>query len=311
MPRTAGLSGSSRVWFMRRNPSDSTVARICGLAPMGLFTSVALIVSAPPAVPATSPLRGEEPFLIVSAPPAVPATSPLRGEEPFLIVSATCPSGAWCCRGPLTLTLSAGGRGKIGGGEALAHHLLHVLAAQVGDLGRRLQSLQGGESRSHRVDGVVGAVRLGENVLDAGGLDDRTHRTARDDAGTWSRRLEHDARGSPLVLDRVGNRRADHRHRDHVAFGDLHPFADGLGHLTRLADSGADAAVHVADDDEGAEGELAPALHDLGDAVDADHAVGELGPFSARVWIPTAHVSTQNSKPASPAASASALILPW
>src|SRR6266566_3620822 len=140
MPRTAGLSGSSRVWFMRRNPSDSTVARICGLAPMGLFTSVALIVSAPP---------------------AVPATSPLRGEDPFLIVSATCPSGAWCCRGPLTLTVSPGGRGKIGGGQALAHHLLHVLAAQICDLGRRLQRLQGREGRSHRVDRVVGAVRLG------------------------------------------------------------------------------------------------------------------------------------------------------
>src|SRR2546423_13917243 len=44
MPRTAGLSGSSRVWFMRRNPSDSTVARISGRARMGLFISVALIV---------------------------------------------------------------------------------------------------------------------------------------------------------------------------------------------------------------------------------------------------------------------------
>src|SRR5205814_10563429 len=101
MPRTAGLSGSSRVWFMRPNPSDSTVARICGLAPMGLFTSVALIVSAPP---------------------AVPATSPLRREEPFLIVLATCPSGAWCCRGPFTLALSPGWVCEIVGRVAVALH---------------------------------------------------------------------------------------------------------------------------------------------------------------------------------------------
>src|SRR6266566_1440948 len=44
MPRTAGLSGSSRVWFILRKPSDSTVARISGFAPIALFMRVALRV---------------------------------------------------------------------------------------------------------------------------------------------------------------------------------------------------------------------------------------------------------------------------
>src|SRR5439155_8149036 len=44
MPRTAGLSGSSRVWFIRRKPSDWTVARISGRAPIALFMRVALRV---------------------------------------------------------------------------------------------------------------------------------------------------------------------------------------------------------------------------------------------------------------------------
>src|SRR5712691_11003120 len=47
IPRTAGLSGSSRVWFMRRKPSDCTVAFTDGMAPMGLFLSVALRVFLP------------------------------------------------------------------------------------------------------------------------------------------------------------------------------------------------------------------------------------------------------------------------
>src|SRR5258708_17563973 len=46
MPRHAGLSVSTRVSFMRRKPSDSTVALISGLAPMVLFIRVAFMVSA-------------------------------------------------------------------------------------------------------------------------------------------------------------------------------------------------------------------------------------------------------------------------
>src|SRR5256885_15099076 len=42
MPRTAGLSGSSRVWLSLRKPSDTTVALISGLAPIALFIRVAL-----------------------------------------------------------------------------------------------------------------------------------------------------------------------------------------------------------------------------------------------------------------------------
>jgi hypothetical protein len=80
-----------------------------------------------------------------------------------------------------------------------------------------------------------------------------------------------------LQVHLVRDGRADHRHRDHVALGHLHPLPDGLGDLARLADARADAPVHVADHDQRAERELAAALDHLGDAVDADHAVGELG----------------------------------
>src|SRR5256885_6206673 len=226
MPRTAGLSGSSRVWFMRRKPSDSTVALISGLAPIALFTSVALS-----------------------------------------ILSATRRS---------VLGRGYRLRSLVGGGQALADHLVDLAAAQLGHLRRRLQLLERSQRRAHGVDRVVGAVRFGQDVLDAGGLDDRAHRAARDDARTWSGRLEHDPRSAQLEADLMRDRGADHRHGDHVALGDLHALADRLCHLASLADAGTDSTVHVADDDQRAERELATALDDLGDSVDANDAVGKL-----------------------------------
>ena len=106
------------------------------------------------------------------------------------------------------------------------------------------------------------------------------------------------------------DRRPDHGDGDHVPLRNVHPLADRLGHLACLADAGSNTAVHVADDDQGAERELPAALDDLGDAVDANDSVGELRALAARMRISAATHSTQNSNPASRAASASALILP-
>src|SRR5579864_3891037 len=249
MPRTAGLSGSSRVWFILRKPSDSTVARIDGDAPIGLFIKVALMVSA------------------------------TRGR-----------SGG-CCRAVPTLWRRLGLGRAVGRGQALADDLLDLFAAQLSDLLSRLELLQRGQGRAHGVDGVVGAVRLGQDVLDPGGLDHSAHRAARDDAGARRRGLEHDAGGAPLQAHLVRDRGPDHRDRDHVALGDLHALADGLGHLAGLADACADAPVHVADHDQRAERELPPALDYLGDSVDAHDAVGQLRTLSARLVPAATHVS--------------------
>src|SRR5690349_23337937 len=120
MPRTASLSGSSRVWFMRRKPSDWTVARISGRAPIADFTRVALSI-------------------------AVPFGSGTLG-----------PSGRYGGH----LPTAWGGRAFVRGGQALADHLVDVLAAKLGDLRCGLGLLQRGQGRAHGVDGVVSAVRL-------------------------------------------------------------------------------------------------------------------------------------------------------
>ena len=62
--------------------------------------------------------------------------------------------------------------------------------------------------------------------------------------------------------------------RDHGLLGLLHRFADGFGHFVSLAQTRAYLALAVADHHNGAESEAAPALDDLGDAVDADHLIG-------------------------------------
>src|SRR5258708_22030617 len=173
--------------------------------------------------------------------------------------------------------------------QPLADDLLDLFATELRHPRRRLQLLKRGERRTYGVDRVVRAVRLSEDVLDAGGLDHSAHRASGNHASAWRGRLEHDASRSQLEVDLVRDGRAYHRHGDHVALGDLHPLADGFGHFFRLADSRADAPIHVADDDQRAERELASALDDLGDAVDAYDAAGKLGTLSARVGITRTH----------------------
>src|SRR5450759_4125462 len=94
--------------------------------------------------------------------------------------------GAICARSLATALLP-----PVRGRQALADDLLDLFAAQLGDLLRRFELLQGGERGADGVDRVVGAVRLGEDVLDAGGLDDRAHGATGDDARSWSGGLQH------------------------------------------------------------------------------------------------------------------------
>jgi len=74
---------------------------------------------------------------------------------------------------------------------------------------------------------------------------------------------------------------AIHRHLEHVLLGVFDGLLDGQRHLTRLAVAGADGAVLIAHDDQRGEREAAPALDDLGDAIDVDDPLFELGTFSA------------------------------
>ncbi len=90
-------------------------------------------------------------------------------------------------------------------------------------------------------------------------------------------RAEHDLAGAMTTANVVMQRTAfAQRHADQAALGRLGRLADCLGNLAGLAVAVADAALLVADDDEGSKGHAAAALHGLGNAVDVDEAVNEL-----------------------------------
>src|SRR5262245_34562608 len=69
MPRTAGVSGRSRVWFSFRKPSDWTVAFMSSEYPITLLRQVALSGR----VPASSVMMASPQTAGTEARPAVPA----------------------------------------------------------------------------------------------------------------------------------------------------------------------------------------------------------------------------------------------
>jgi hypothetical protein len=82
--------------------------------------------------------------------------------------------------------------------------------------------------------------------------------------------------GAEAADDVVRDRALGDGHLDHALLRLLDPLADRLRHLVRLAETEADAAVRVADDDQRAEAEAPAALHDLRDAVDVNDLLLEL-----------------------------------
>src|SRR5215218_5599993 len=145
-------------------------------------------------------------------------------------------------------------------------------AEDLGD-GRPAQRLERGDRGLDEVDRVLAAERLREDVVDARELEDRTHASTCDDAGTGRGRLEQHARGGVDAERLVSDRRAVHRHLDHRAACALYALLDRDRNLVRLAVADADLRLLVAHDDERREREATAALDDLGDAVDLDHAL--------------------------------------
>jgi len=68
-----------------------------------------------------------------------------------------------------------------------------------------------------------------------------------------------------------------HGHGEHVLLRVLHALLDGGGHFLGLAHAHAHTTVAVAHDHEGRQLHAAAALHGLGDAVDEDDALLQLG----------------------------------
>src|SRR6185312_923225 len=166
---------------------------------------------------------------------------------------------------------------RLGAGVAPAQYFAHLLAATGGHGARRRAAAERREGGLDHVVRIGGANRLGDHVVNAERLEDGPHRPAGDDAGPGHGDAEHDAAGA-IVPDHVMMQGAAlaQRHADHAALGLLGRLADRLRYLAGLAGAVADPALAVADHHQGGEAEPPAALHDLGDAVDADELLNEL-----------------------------------
>src|SRR5207302_678206 len=143
---------------------------------------------------------------------------------------------------------------------------LDRLAAAAGNVLGALQRAQAVDRGVDDVDGVRGAERLGQDVLDAGGLDHGPDGAAGDDAGSRRGGLQHDDGAGGLTEHLVGNGREHEGDVEHGLARLLGCLGDGGRHLTGLALPDTDPPVAVTDDDHSAEREAPAALDDLGHA---------------------------------------------
>src|SRR5712664_127198 len=168
-------------------------------------------------------------------------------------------------------------RNDMSGSLLLGTDLLQLLAAQARHLLRAAQPAQAVQRGLDYVVRVPRALRLGEDVADPHRLEHRAHRASGDDPGSLAGRLEQHAPGAEMAQHLVRDGVARERHLEEVLLRLLAALADGLGDLVRFPQPGADVALAVADHHQRGEAEAPAALDHLGDAVDVDHPVVQLG----------------------------------
>src|SRR5687767_6959383 len=179
-----------------------------------------------------------------------------------------------------------------------ARHLDATLPGNLLDCGELAQSIEGG---AHHVVRIRRPEALGQDVLDAGALEHRAHRTAGDDAGTGRRWLHEHTTRAMLSDHLVRNRSAGERHAHAVTTRRIDRLADSLGHLVRLAGRDAYLALPIPDGDERVEREAPAALHDLRDAIDRDDVLDEVAAFA----LPTRTAASITATAAAVASTAS------
>src|SRR5262245_23096554 len=165
-----------------------------------------------------------------------------------------------------------------------SHQVAHRDAAQRRDVRGPPQPAQTVDGGVHQVVRVARPEALGEDVLHARRLEHRPHSGARDDARAGRRRLEQHTPRAEVSEDLVRNRAtARQRDREHLLLGGFTRLADRVGHLVGLAEADTDSSLLIADRHDRIEREPTTALHHLGAAVHADHALHELrfGRFGA------------------------------
>ena len=112
------------------------------------------------------------------------------------------------------------------------------------------------------------AQALSEDVADARQLDHCAHAARRDNARAFGGGTKYNAAGAEAAHDFVRNRAFMNRHPHQALLRAIDALANRLRNFIGLAQAESDQPVMVAGDYQRAEAEPAPALDDLGNAVD-------------------------------------------
>ena len=155
-------------------------------------------------------------------------------------------------------------------------HLFEATTPTSGNFRWIDETLQRINGRSEHIVRVARTKAFRQDIVDPGGLENGTHSTTGDHAGTLAGRPQQHLASTVMAHNAVRNRAIDDRDRKHRVAGSLVTLPNRLRNLIGLAEPEADTAVAVTDDDQRAEAEAAPTLHNLRNAIDADDLVDQL-----------------------------------
>lgn len=135
---------------------------------------------------------------------------------------------------------------------------------------------QSGDRRLHKVVGVGRTLAFGEDVLDAGRLEDGTHSTARLDTRSGGGGFHKHAGTTEFSFLLVRDRGVDDRDLDKILLGILDTLGDSRSDLVSLTKTITDNSVFVSYDHDSCKAEMTAALGHFGDSLDGYQSVLEL-----------------------------------
>src|SRR5687767_13848563 len=224
--------------------------------------------------PPSKPMRMEEPERAVWPLPPRPEVLPWPLDSPWPRRLRRCLApgrGFKSCK-RIKLSCYGAGFGRFGRTQRFGSNGNTAAAINLIAQAELLQSVQRGFNDIRR---VFRTERFAQDILHASRLEHGANGLAGDDTGSRRRRAQQNVSTAIAGNDLVGNGAVFQGDRNHLGLGDFATFADSIGDFTCLAETDADAALLVANNDESTEAETATTFDDLGGAINKHNLLAQ------------------------------------